>query len=68
MTEDRGADVSPLVQGKKGSMFALGPELNMPVSKKGIFLGFKYLFDVRSRLATSGDYLVLSLTYVKPSK
>jgi len=25
----------------------------MPVSKKGIFLGFKYLFDVRSRLATS---------------
>lgn len=49
-------------------MFALGPELNMPVSKKGIFVGFKYLFDVRSRLATSGDYLVLSLTYVRPSK
>ena len=40
----------------------------MPVSKKGIFLGFKYLFDVRSRLATSGNYAVLSLTYVKPSK
>ena len=68
VTEDSGADVSPLVQGKKGSMFALGPELNMPVSKKGIFLGFKYLFDVRSRLATSGNYLVLSLTYVRPSK
>jgi hypothetical protein len=68
VTEDSGADVSPLVQGKKGSMFALGPELNMPVSKKGIFLGFKYLFDVRSRLATSGDYLVLGLTYVRPSK
>ena len=68
VTEDTGADVSPLVQGKKGSVFALGPELNMPVSKKGIFLGFKYLFDVRSRLATSGNYLVLSLTYVRPSK
>jgi hypothetical protein len=68
VTEDSGADVSPLVQGKKGSMFALGPELNMPVSKKGIYLDFKYLFDVRSRLATSGNYLVLSLTYVKPSK
>jgi len=67
VTEDSGADVSTLVQGKKGSMFALGPELNMPVSKKGIFLGFKYLFDVRSRLATSGNYLVLSLTYVRPS-
>ena len=68
VTEDSGAEVSPLAQGKKGSMFALGPELNMPVSKKGIFLGFKYLFDVRSRLATSGDYLVLSLMYVRPSK
>jgi hypothetical protein len=68
VTEDSGADVNPLVSGKKGSMFALGPELNMPVSKKGIFLGFKYLFDVRSRLATSGNYLVLSLTYVRPSK
>jgi hypothetical protein len=68
VTEDSGTDVSPLVQGKKGAMFALGPELNMPVSKKGIFLGFKYLFDVRSRLATSGNYLVLSLTYVRPSK
>ena len=68
VTEDSGADVIPLVRGKKGSMFALGPELNMPVSKKGIFLGFKYLFDVRSRLATSGNYLVLSLTYVRPSK
>jgi hypothetical protein len=68
VTEDSGRDVNPLVQGKKGSMFALGPELNMPVSKKGIFLGFKYLFDVHSRLATSGDYLVLSLTYVRPSK
>ena len=68
VTEDSGRDVNPLVQGKKGSMFALGPEVNLPVSKKGIFLGFKYLFDVRSRLATSGDYLVLSLTYVKPSK
>ena len=68
VTEDSGRDVSLLVQGKKGSMFALGPELNMPVSKKGIFLGFKYLFDVRSRLATSGNYLVLSLTYVRPSK
>jgi hypothetical protein len=33
-------------------MFALGPELNMPASKKGIFLGFKYLFDVHSQLAT----------------
>jgi hypothetical protein len=68
VTEDSGSDVSLLVRGKKGSLFALGPELNMPVSKKGIFLGFKYLFDVRSRLATSGDYLVLSLTYVRPSK
>jgi hypothetical protein len=68
VTEDSGSDVNLLVRGKKGSMFALGPELNMPVSKKGIFLGFKYLFDVRSRLATSGDYLVLSLTYVRPSK
>lgn len=68
VTEDSGRDVSPLVQGKKGSMFALGPELNMPVSKKGVFLGFKYLFDTRSRLATSGNYLVLSFTYVKPSK
>jgi hypothetical protein len=46
----------------------LGPEMNMPVSKKGIFLGFKYLFDAHSRLATSGNYLVLGLTYVKPSK
>ena len=35
-------------------MFALRPELNMLVSKKDIFLGFKYLFDVYSRLATSG--------------
>ena len=68
VTEDSGRDVNLLVRGKKGSMFALGPELNTPVSKKGIFLGFKYLFDVRSRLATSGDYLVLSLTYVRPSK
>jgi hypothetical protein len=68
VTEDSGTDVNPLVQGKKGSMFALGPELNMPVSKKGIFLGFKYLFDVHSRLATSGNYLVLGLTYVRPSK
>ncbi len=68
VSEDSGTDVNPLVQGKKGSLFALGPELNMPVSKKGIFLGFKYLFDVHSRLATSGDYLVLSLTYVRPSK
>jgi len=67
-SEDSGRDVNPLVLGKKGSMFALGPELNMPVSKKGIFLGFKYLFDVRSRLATAGNYLVLSLTYVRPSK
>jgi hypothetical protein len=68
VTTDSGTDVNALVQGKKGSMFALGPELNMPVSKKGIFLGFKYLFDTHSRLATSGNYLVLSLTYVKPSK
>lgn len=68
VTDDNGSDVSPLVLGKKGSLFALGPELNMPVSKKGIFLGFKYLFDVRSRLATSGDYLALGLTYVRPSK
>jgi hypothetical protein len=68
VTKDTGADVSPLVQGKKGSMFALGPEMNIPVSKKGIFLGFKYLFDVRSRLATSGNYAVVSLTYVRPSK
>lgn len=67
VTEDSGTNVSPLVQGKKGSMFSLGPELNIPVSKKGIFLGFKYLFDTRSRLATSGDYLVLSLTYIKPA-
>ncbi len=68
VTEDSGRDVSPLVRGKKGSMFALGPELNMPVSKRGVFLGFKYLFDTRSRLATSGNYLVLTLTYVRPSK
>ena len=68
VTQDSGQDVNILVQGKKGSMFALGPELNMPVSKKGIFLGFKYLFDAHSRLATSGNYAVLSLTYVKPSK
>ncbi len=68
VTEDSGKDVSPLVQGKKGSMFALGPELNMPVGKRGVFLGFKYLFDARSRLATSGNYLALSLTYVRPSK
>jgi hypothetical protein len=68
VTEDSGTDVSPLVLGKKGSMFALGPELNMPVTKKGIFFGFKYLFDARSRLATSGNYMVLSLTYVRPSK
>ena len=68
VTQDSGQDVSVLVQGKKGSMFALGPELNMPVSKKGIFFGFKYLFDARSRLATSGNYAVLSLTYVRPSR
>ncbi len=68
VTEDSGKDVSPLVQGKKGSMFALGPELNMPVGKTGVFLGFKYLCDTRSRLATSGNYLGLSLTYVRPSK
>jgi hypothetical protein len=67
-SEDSGRDVNPLVLGKNGSMFALGPELNMPVSKKGIFLGFKYLFDIHSRLATSGNYLLLSLTYVRPSK
>jgi hypothetical protein len=36
VSEDSGRDVNPLVQRKKGSMFALGPELNMPVSKKGI--------------------------------
>jgi hypothetical protein len=68
VTQDTGKDVSLLVQGKKGSMFALGPEMNMPVSKKGIFLGFKYLFDAHSRQSTSGNYLVLGLTYVKPSK
>ena len=68
VTQDTGEDVSPLVRGKKGSMFALGSEFNLPVSKKGIFLGFKYLFDVHSRLATSGNYTVLSLTYARPSK
>ncbi len=68
VTKDSGKDVSPLVQGKKGSMFALGPELNIPVGKRGVFLGFKYLFDTRSRLATSGNYLVLNLTYVRPSE
>ncbi len=68
VTEDSGKDVSLLVQGRKGSLFALGPELNMPVGKSGVFLGFKYLFDTRSRLATSGNYLGLSLTYVRPSK
>lgn len=68
VTQDGGTAVSPLVQGKKGSLFSLGPELNMPVSKRGIFLNFKYLFDTRSRLATSGNYLVLGLTYVKPSQ
>lgn len=68
VTEDSGKDVSPLVRGKKGSMFSLGPEVNMPLGKRGVFLGFKYLFDTRSRLATSGNYLVLNLTYVMPSK
>ncbi len=68
ITADRGKDVSPLVQGKKGSLFALGPELNVPLGKRGVFLGFKYLFDARSRLATSGNYLGLSLTYVRPSQ
>lgn len=67
VTEDTGTDVNLLVKGKKGSMFSLGPELNMPVGKRGLFLGFKYLFDTRSRLATSGDYLVLNLTFIKPS-
>jgi hypothetical protein len=30
VADDNGADVSPLVQGKKGSMFVLGPELICP--------------------------------------
>ncbi len=68
VTEDGGKDVSTLVRGKKGSMFALGPELNVPVGNSGVFVGFKYLFDIRSRLATSGNYLGLSLTFVRPSK
>lgn len=68
VTEDSGRDVSTLVRGKKGSLFALGPELNVPLGNTGAFLGFKYLFDTRSRLATSGNYLGLSLTFVKPSK
>ena len=68
VTEDSGADASPLTAGLKGSMFGLGPEINMPLGKHPIFLTFRYLFDVRSRVATQGQYAVLSVVWAHPSK
>jgi len=67
VTEDSGRDVSPLVAGRKGSMVGLGPELNMPLGHHPVFLTFRYLFDVRSRLATQGQSTIFSLVYVRPA-
>ena len=67
VTEDSGTDVSPLTAGLKGSMFGLGPEINMPLGKHPIFLTFRYLFDVRSRVSTQGQYAFLSVVWAHPS-
>jgi hypothetical protein len=68
VTEDSGTDVSPLTAGLKGSMFGLGPEINLPLGKHPIFLTFRYLFDVRSRVSTQGQYAFLSVVWAHPSK
>ena len=49
-------------------MFGLGPEINMPLGKHPIFLTFRYLFDVRSRVSTQGQYAFLSVVWAHPSK
>jgi len=68
LTEDSGTAVSPLTAGLTGSMFGVGPEINMPLGKRPLFLTFRYLFDVYSRQSTQGQYAVMSLVWAHPSK
>lgn len=68
VTEDSGSDVSPLTRGLTGSMFGVGPEINMPLGKHPVFLTFRYLFDVYSRQSTQGQSAILSLVWAHPAK
>jgi hypothetical protein len=67
VTEDSGTAVSPLVAGLKGSMIGAGPEINLPITKHPIFLTFRYLFDMYSRVATQGQSAVLGVVYANPT-
>lgn len=68
VTPDTGTDVPPLAAGIKGSMVGFGPELDMPVCKCPVLMTFRYLFDVDSRNSTKGNTLLVSFTWLHPSK
>lgn len=68
VTPDTGTQVPPIVAGLNGSIVDLGPELDTPVCKCPFLMTFRYLFDVDSRVATEGDTLLVSFTWLHPSK
>ncbi len=66
MTDDSGSGIPPLLPIANGRVFAVGPELDMPVFAKGVNLGlvsFRYLWPSGPKEALGGQTLVVSFTF-----
>jgi hypothetical protein len=68
ITHDRGSDIPPFVQVTNGRVFAVGPEVSMPVFAKGKnvgLVGFRYLWTAGPKTALGGQILAVSFTFAR---
>jgi Putative MetA-pathway of phenol degradation len=71
MTHDHGPDIPAVVSITNGRVFAVGPEIDLPVFAKGQNLGlvsFRYLWPIGPKTTLSGQTLVASFTFARLRK
>ena len=70
MTRDTGTDIGPLLGGGKNKAIGVGPEVNVPLFKKGSVVGLfgaRYMFEVKNVSNFQGQNLIMTLTIARLS-